>query len=166
MKILALSTKLNQISYTYSVDLQKARNAKTKLNLVQGPRFSFFYPPLHFGWLVFAFLAFWRPTDYVYKIWSSLVEGGLNFLPIFYLFIIMNINQLNLIIISFFSFTIQVWSSIVIVREKSIFLCFFFSKYLKNGWKCFDKKNWAKPWYFGLQKSSHKWTSKKLYFLR
>ena len=28
MKILAFSTKLNQISYTYSVDLQKAENIK------------------------------------------------------------------------------------------------------------------------------------------
>ena len=28
MKILALSTKLNQISYTYAVDPQKARNQK------------------------------------------------------------------------------------------------------------------------------------------
>ena len=29
MKILVLSTKLNQTSYTYSVDPQKTRNAKT-----------------------------------------------------------------------------------------------------------------------------------------
>ena len=29
MRILALSTKLNQISYTYSVDPQKARNEQT-----------------------------------------------------------------------------------------------------------------------------------------
>ena len=29
MQILALSTKLNQILYTYSVGLRKARNAKT-----------------------------------------------------------------------------------------------------------------------------------------
>ena len=45
MKIWALSTKLNQISYSYSVDPQKARNAKTKLSFVQAPRFSFFDPP-------------------------------------------------------------------------------------------------------------------------
>ena len=38
MKIL---TKLNQILYPYSVDPQKVRNTKTKLSLVQGPRFSF-----------------------------------------------------------------------------------------------------------------------------
>ena len=41
MKILALSTKLNQILFTNSVNPQEARNAKTKLGLVQGPRFSF-----------------------------------------------------------------------------------------------------------------------------
>ena len=34
MKILALLTKLNQIPYTYSVDPQKARNAKTKSSLI------------------------------------------------------------------------------------------------------------------------------------
>ena len=45
MKILALSTKLNPILYTYSVDPQKDRNAKTKLSLVQGPRFPFFDAP-------------------------------------------------------------------------------------------------------------------------
>ena len=33
---------------------------------------------------------------------------------------------------------------------------FFFSKYLKNCLNYFDKKNWAKPWHFGLQKSSNK----------
>ena len=42
------------------------------------PRFSFFEPPPllppHFG-LVFAYLDFWGPTDYVYKIWLSLVNG-------------------------------------------------------------------------------------------
>ena len=32
-------------------------------------------PPHHFGWIVFAFLALYRPTDYVYKIWFSLVQG-------------------------------------------------------------------------------------------
>ena len=38
--------------------------------------FSFFNPlPRHFGWIVFAFLALYRPTDYVYKIWFSLVQG-------------------------------------------------------------------------------------------
>ena len=31
--------------------------------------------PRHFGWIVFAFLALYRPTDYVYKIWFSLVQG-------------------------------------------------------------------------------------------
>ena len=41
MKILALSTKVNQILYTYSVDPKKARNAKTKLSLVQGPKISY-----------------------------------------------------------------------------------------------------------------------------
>ena len=51
MKILALLTKLNEISYKYSVDPQGARNAKTKLSLVQGPRFSFFDPPPPFGGL-------------------------------------------------------------------------------------------------------------------
>ena len=40
MKILALSTKLNQILYTYFVFPQKARNAKSKLSLVQ--ELSFF----------------------------------------------------------------------------------------------------------------------------
>ena len=39
---------------------------------------------------------------------------------------------------------------------KKCFFSFFFSKYLKNGWNYFDKKNWAKPWHFGLQKSSNK----------
>ena len=38
------SSSLNQILFTYSVNLQKARNAKTKLSLAQGPRFSFFDP--------------------------------------------------------------------------------------------------------------------------
>ena len=38
--------------------------------------FSFLTPPpRHFGWIVFAFLALYRPTDYVYKIWFSLVQG-------------------------------------------------------------------------------------------
>ena len=37
--------------------------------------FSFFDPPPHFGWSVFAFLALYRPTDYVYKIWLSLLQG-------------------------------------------------------------------------------------------
>ena len=32
-------------------------------------------PPLHFGWIVFAFLALYRPPDYVYKICFSLVQG-------------------------------------------------------------------------------------------
>ena len=32
-------------------------------------------PPRHFGWIVFAFLALYRPTDYVYKIWFILVQG-------------------------------------------------------------------------------------------
>ena len=32
-------------------------------------------PPRHFGWIVFAFLALYRPPDYVYKIWFSLVQG-------------------------------------------------------------------------------------------
>ena len=32
-------------------------------------------PPRHFGSIVFAFLALHRPTDYVYKIWFSLVQG-------------------------------------------------------------------------------------------
>ena len=41
-----------------------------------------------------------------------------------------------------------------------------FSKYLKNGWKYFDKKNWVKSWRLGLQKSSNEWKSKKLYFSR
>ena len=29
---------------------------------------------VNFGRLVFAFLDFWGPTDYVYKIWLSLVQ--------------------------------------------------------------------------------------------
>ena len=37
--------------------------------------FIFNPPPRHFGWLVFAFLALYRPTDYVYKIWLSLLQG-------------------------------------------------------------------------------------------
>ena len=38
--------------------------------------FSFLTPPpFHFGWIVFAFLALYRPTDYVYKIWLSLLQG-------------------------------------------------------------------------------------------
>ena len=49
---------------------------------------------------------------------------------------------------------------------KKWFFCFFFSKYLKNGWNYFDKKNWVKPWRFGLQKSSNKWRSKNLHFSR
>ena len=44
------------------------------ISLVQRAKFSFFGPPAHFGWLFFAFLAFCRATDYVYKIWLSLVE--------------------------------------------------------------------------------------------
>ena len=32
-------------------------------------------PPRHFGWIVFEFLALYRPTDYVYKIWLSLLQG-------------------------------------------------------------------------------------------
>ena len=36
--------------------------------------FIFWLPP-HFRWLVFTFLALYRPTDYVYKIWFSLVQG-------------------------------------------------------------------------------------------
>ena len=52
----------------------------------------------------------------------------------------------------------RVWSSIVIVHEKSVL------KYLKNGWNYFDKKYWTKPWHFGLQKSPNKWTPKKLNF--
>ena len=31
--------------------------------------------PRHFGWIVFAFLALYRPPDYVYKIWFSLAQG-------------------------------------------------------------------------------------------
>ena len=34
-----------------------------------------FNPPRPFGWKIFAFLALYRPTDYVYKIWFSLVQG-------------------------------------------------------------------------------------------
>ena len=37
--------------------------------------FIFNPPPRHFGWIVFAFLALYRPTDYVYKIWLSLLQG-------------------------------------------------------------------------------------------
>ena len=37
--------------------------------------FIFNPPPSHFGWLVFAFIALYRPPDYVYKIWFSLVQG-------------------------------------------------------------------------------------------
>ena len=37
--------------------------------------FSFNPPPRHFGWIVFAILALYRPTDYVYKIWFSFVQG-------------------------------------------------------------------------------------------
>ena len=41
-----------------------------------------FCPPPHFGRLVFAFLVFWWSTDYVYKIWLSLVQGPrFSFLP-------------------------------------------------------------------------------------
>ena len=43
--------------------------------------------------------------------------------------------------------------------------CFFshcFSKYLKNGWKYFDLKNWAKSWRYAVYKKS----SKKWYFSR
>ena len=32
-------------------------------------------PPRHFEWIVFAFLALYRPTDYIYKIWLSLLQG-------------------------------------------------------------------------------------------
>ena len=39
-----------------------------------------------------------------------------------------------------FTLPYRVWSSIVIVHEKSGFFSFFFSKYLKNGWYYFDKK--------------------------
>ena len=37
--------------------------------------FIFNPPPRHFGLIVFAFLALYRPTDYVYKILFSLVQG-------------------------------------------------------------------------------------------
>ena len=40
----------------------------------KGMNFHFLTPP-PFGWLVFAFLALYRPTDYAYKIWFSLVQG-------------------------------------------------------------------------------------------
>ena len=36
--------------------------------------FIFNPPPRHFGWIVFAFLALYRPPDYIYKIWFSLVQ--------------------------------------------------------------------------------------------
>ena len=76
MEILALSTKLNQISYTYSVDPQKARNAKTnhpkwgggsKMKILVCTKLNLFF-------------AFQAP-EYVYKIWLSLVERAriLNF---------------------------------------------------------------------------------------
>ena len=39
--------------------------------------FSFLTPtlPRHFEWIVFAFLPLYRPPDYVYKIWLSLLQG-------------------------------------------------------------------------------------------
>ena len=66
---------------------RKLEMQKTKSSLVQGPRFSSLTPLSHFGWSVFAFLAFWRPTDYVYKIWLSLVERARIFIfaPPFFL---------------------------------------------------------------------------------
>ena len=35
---------------------------------------TFITPPPHLGQLVLAFLVFWGPTDYVYKIWLSLLK--------------------------------------------------------------------------------------------
>ena len=35
---------------------------------------NFYFRPADFGWLVFAFLSFWRATEYVYKIWLSLIQ--------------------------------------------------------------------------------------------
>ena len=37
--------------------------------------FIFTPHPRHFGRLVFTFLALYRPTDYVFKIWLSLLQG-------------------------------------------------------------------------------------------
>ena len=65
-----------------------------------------------------------------------------------------------------FYFTIRVWSSIVIVHEKSVFFPSFFRNISKKAETILIKKNWAKPWHFGLQKSSNMWTSKELYFSR
>ena len=53
-----------------------------------------------------------------------------------------------------FTLPYSVWSSIVIVHEKSVFFfASFFRNISKTRWNYFDKKNWAKPWHFGLQKA-------------
>ena len=60
-------------------------------------------------------------------------------------------------IVSLFTLPYKVWSSIEIEHEKSGFFASFFrniSKTVKT--ILIKKKNWAKPWHFGLQKSPNK----------
>ena len=57
----------------------------------------------------------------------------------------------------FFTLPYSVWSSIVIVHEKGVFfLLLFFRNISKTAEAILINKNWAKPWHFGLQKSSNK----------